>query len=363
MPDSQNGLWHRVVSWDNLVEAYFAARQNKRFKQDIMRFHQRWEENLLNIHNHLLWGSWQPGPFSVFPVFEPKPRVIEAPPFADRIVHHAIHRVVNPYFERRFIPHSYACRKDKGTHRAGMAVQRFLRRARAAWKNVYVLQCDIKKYFPSIDHDIFMNQIRRTIRDRKLLGLWEKIVFDRGVLGVGLPVGALTSQLGANAHLDPLDHHVTDDLGMGFYVRYMDDFVIIGPSKAVLWDLLNYLQAWLWEKLRLEMSRFNVYPASQGVDFAGYRIWQTHRLPRKRNTRRARKRIHRLARLCANGQNKQEALRAVTASFYGYAKFCSSAKIWQAVEEDLAATFPPAAKLAGELRNRSCYPPAHPEIV
>lgn len=343
MPRAVSGLWDEVISWDNLVGAYFDARRSKRFKTDVMRFHRQWEENLLNIHNHLVWGSWEPKPFKVFFVHEPKERVIEAPAFSDRIVHHAMHRVLSPYFERRFIRHSYACRPGKGTHWATYAVQKMLRKAKRRWGRAYVLQADISKYFPSIDHDVFMRQAARTIGDRRVLGLWEQIVRDRGVQGVGLPVGALTSQLAANVYLDPLDHHVADDLGHGLYARYMDDWVVMGPSKPALRDVLDHLRGWLWDKLRLKLSRYHIYPASKGVDFAGYRTWATHRLPRKSNAKRARRRIKRLARLCARGQDKEEALRAVKASFYGYTKFCSASTVWNEIERDLADIYSPAS--------------------
>jgi len=334
MPKTAGDLWGDIVSWDNLVAAYMNARRGKRFKPDIMRFHLNWEEELLNIHNHLIWGSWQPKPFSAFPVYEPKERLIEAPHFSDRIVHHAMHRVLEPYFERRFIHHSYACRRGKGTHAACAAVQKLIRRAQKRWGRVYVLQGDIRKYFPSIVPDILLRLVRRVIRDERVVDLWERIVRCCGPTQVGLPVGVLTSQLGANVYLDPFDHYVTDDLGYGLYVRYMDDWVILGPSKQELWKLLGHLEEWLQDNLCLRLSKYGVYPAAQGVDFAGYRTWSTHILPRKRNTKRARRRIKRLARLCALRCDKQEALRAVKASFWGYTKFCSGATTWKKVDEE-----------------------------
>jgi retron-type reverse transcriptase len=324
MPKTVDGLWEAVVSWDNLVAAYSEARKGKRYKPDVLRFSQQWEERLLNIHTHLLQGSWEPQPFAEFPIWEPKPRLIEAPRFADRVVHHALHRVVEPHFERRFIDHSYACRRGKGTHAATAAVQKLLRRCQGRWGRVYVLQADISKYFPSIRHDRFLQQVRRTIADEQVVALWERITRARGVDGVGLPIGALTSQLGANVYLDALDHHVTDDLGHGPYVRYMDDWLVMGPSKAALWRLLDYLRGWLWADLGLTLSKAHVYPASQGVDFAGYRTWATHRLPRKRTVKRARRRLKALAVAYRQGRVDRDKLRSVAASFCGYARHCDA---------------------------------------
>ncbi len=337
MPKTANNLWPEVSSWDNLVRAYHEARKGKRFKPDIMRFHRHWEEELLNIHNHLVWGSWQPSPFTSFPVYDPKPRVIEAPQFRDRVVHHALHRVVEPHFERRFIHHSYACRKGKGTHSCTANVQGMLRKAQARWGDVYVLQGDIARYFPSIDHRRLFRQITRVISDRSVLRLWWRILKPHGAEGVGIPIGALTSQLGANVYLDALDHYVTDDLGYGFYARYMDDWVIMGPSKSALWQLLDHLKSWLHHELGLVINpKSTVYPASQGINFAGYRTWNTHVLPRKANVQRARYRMRGLVKGYRQGRVAREEVRSSWASFIGYLKHCESREIRRGILEDMA---------------------------
>lgn len=318
MPKTVNGLFDEVVSWDNLLAAYHDARKGKRHKPDVSRFHRRWEERVLDLHNHLAWGSWEPSPFSAFPVFEPKHRLIEAPPFHDRVVHHAIHRVVEPHFERRFIDHSYACRKGKGTHQCIFAVQRMLRRAQAKWGDVYVLQGDIASYFPSIHQPTLIRKLERVIGDKRLMSLWRQIIDGQGDGDTGIPIGALTSQLSANVYLDSLDHYVTDDLGFGFYARYMDDWIIMGPSKSAMWALLEHLRGWLRAELHLTVNRKStVYPAARGVDFAGYRTWTTHILPRKSNVKRARVRLKAIAK-----RGDYDKLAASWASFAGYMKHC-----------------------------------------
>jgi len=337
MPITANGLWDELISWDNLVQAYQAARKSKRYKPDVLRFHRQWEERLLNIHNHLVWGSWEPQPFSAFPVYEPKERLIEAPTFADRIVHHALHRIVEPYFERRFIDHSYACRKGKGTHAACHALQRMLRRGQRQWDKVYVLQADIRRYFPHIRHDRLFRQIRRTIRDERALALWTRIIEANGTAGVGLPIGALTSQLGANIYLDTLDHHVTNHLGHGNYIRYMDDWIVLGPDKARLDGLRKELTGWLADELGLTLSKAHIYPASQGVDFAGYRTWPTHIKPRKRNVRRARRRLKQLASGRIAGQTERQRLRSSAASFAGYMRHCDGRTTIQGILREMSA--------------------------
>ncbi|TGG92547.1 alpha/beta hydrolase [Natronospirillum operosum] len=320
----QKDIWLEISSWENLLVAWQSARKGKRFKRDVLSFHQHWEEHLIDIQNRLIWGMWEPTPFASFVIYEPKQRVIEAPRFGDRVVHHALHQVVEPFFERRFIDDSYACRRGKGTHAAVASVQRHLRRAQQNWGQVYVLQADIKGYFHHIQHDRLMRQIGRVIGDKKVLHLWSKIIRYNGYNGVGLPIGSLTSQLGANIYLDALDHHCKDDLGIKHYARYMDDWVILGQSKEELHSLKDHLKYWLYRELGLSLSKWSIYPASQGVDFSGYRTWATHIKPRKRNIKNARRRLKGLASGYAAGRVGAVELRASLASYVGYTKYCES---------------------------------------
>src|SRR5690606_13337537 len=226
-------LYEQIIVFDNLWQAYLAARKGKRYRRESLRFSENLEENLINIHNHLIWGSWRPGKPREFRVFEPKWRDIQAPPFADRIVHHALVKVVEPLFEKRFIHHSYACRRGKGAQRAVWAVQKMLRRAHARHRAPYVVKGDVSKYFASINHATLFGILSRTVSCQRTLALWWRITQGYGhENGFGVPVGALTSQLVGNIVMDQFDHAIVDEAGVGDYVRYMDDFVIVAPSRA-----------------------------------------------------------------------------------------------------------------------------------
>ncbi|WP_035243981.1 reverse transcriptase/maturase family protein [Desulfonatronovibrio hydrogenovorans] len=335
MPRSVGSIYDEVADWDNLLLAWRKARAGKRYTDEVLRFSRRWEEGLLNIHNHLVWQTWEPQPLRTFCVYRPKLRLIEAPAFSDRIVHHALNNIVEPVFERRFVFDSYACRKDKGTHRAVSRIQRYLRAAHKLWGQAYVLQADISKYFPSISHSTLLTLVERGVRDRRALKLWEKII-GACRRAVGLPIGALTSQLSANIYLDKMDHHIKDDLGIRFYARYMDDWVVIGKDKSDLKGLLRYLEDWLWDNLSLGLNhKSRVYSAVQGVDFAGYRAWRTHVLPRKRNVRAARRRFKKMANLYSRGAVSLESLRSSVASFIGYAKHCQTKRTTESMLDDL----------------------------
>jgi hypothetical protein len=278
-----------------------------------------------------------PSPQREFVVFEPKRRLIQAPPFHDRVVHHALVDVVTPYFERRFIADSYACRAGKGTQRAVARVQHFLQVARRNWGDgAYVLKADISRYFASIRHDVLLAEVRRVIADPDVLWLWQRIIEGYGHAdGVGLPVGALTSQLAANIVLNRLDHIVKDDLGHRFYVRYMDDFVLMLPNKAEAQRAMQAVAA-IVASLGLALNpKTAIHPWQRGVDFCGYRTWPTHILPRKRKIRRARADFRELASLYFHGEVDRAFVRQRVMSFLAYTKHCSARRTVEGVLADL----------------------------
>lgn len=302
-----------------------------------MRFSANVEENLVNIQNHLLWRSWRPGAQREFLVKEPKLRLIQAPPFSDRVVHHALVRVVDPLFERKFIADSFACRVGKGTQAAVARAQHFLRVAkRNHGPNCYVLKADISRYFSSIRHHVLLAEVERTVRDPDVMWLWRQIISGYGhESGIGLPVGALTSQLGANIMLNKLDHHAKDQMGLKHYVRYMDDFIVVLPDKATATEVMSEL-AMEVNRLCLALNpKTAIHPWQRGLDFCGYRIWPTHVLPRKRNIKRARLSFRKLAGKYRDGLIDQEFIRQRVNSFLAYTKHCNAEKTVAGVLGDL----------------------------
>jgi len=320
MPKTHNNLYPKVCDFGNIYDAFLKARKGKRYRNDVLMFSSRLEENLIDIQNNLIWKTYSPLPFREFYVHDPKKRLIQAPAFRDRVVHHALCNVIEPLFERKFIYDSYACRRGKGTHTAVARLQRFMRKLRRNYDNFYVLKADISQYFPSINHSILMNIIQRTIRCKDTLWLIETIVSQTDQ---GLPIGALTSQLFANVYLNELDHHIKDQLGVKYYMRYMDDFVIAHPDKKYLKRLLCDIQDFLTTKLALRLNpKTRIYPYTHGVDFAGYRTWPTHILPRKRNVKRARRMFRKLMKDYARNIIDLDYIKPRLMSFLGYMKHC-----------------------------------------
>jgi len=210
-----------------------------------------------------------------------------------------------------------------------------LRSAEARWGGVYVLKADVTKYFYSIDHDILLRIVSRTIGDPDVLNVLRVLVKEADCIegNRGLPLGALTSQLLANVYLDQLDHFIKDTLGVRYYVRYMDDFILLHGDKTELWRLLAEIRDFLACELHLTLNnKTRVFPASHGVDFAGYRHWANYKLPRKRNVRRARKRFAGLSRCYADGRVDIDTVRCCVASFTGYMRHC---KGWKSAESTL----------------------------
>ncbi len=297
-------LWDRLVCWENLVLAARKAQRGKRSRVAVQSFNFEQEARLLRIRRELEAGTYRPGQFRTHQISEPKPRLISAAPYRDRVVHHALMNILEPILDRHFHPHSYACRRGKGTHAAADRLQTLM------CQNRYALQCDVRKFFPSIDHERLKATFRRLIKDRCVLWLMDLIVdhsneqepvqewfegddlFSPAERRRGLPIGNLTSQWFANWMLNDLDHFVTSGLGIGAYVRYCDDFILLHNAREAMKDAMGAVRERLAAvRLRLHEQKLFVRPVRAGLTFVGYRMWPTHRLVRKENVRRFRRRV------------------------------------------------------------------------
>lgn len=307
-------LWPGLVSFANLHTAARRALRGKRARPDACAFHGELEANVLALQRALVSGTYEPGAYRTFSIVDPKRRLISAAPFRDRVVHHALVQVLEPVFEPRFIHHSYACRTGKGTH---AALHQFVRWARATGM---VLKLDVKKYFPSIDHEVLRSLVRRAIKDPDVLALCDLIIdrsnpqepvqayfpgddlFSPLERSRGLPIGNLTSQFLANVFLDPLDHFVTDRLGLGRYLRYMDDFVVFGSDKGRLRAARGAIREHLLSlRLRLNEGKSRLRRVSEGIEFLGFVVRPDRLRLNARGVRRQRTRMRALASAYAAG--------------------------------------------------------------
>jgi hypothetical protein len=279
-------LWDRVVSFQALHAAYLRARKGKRFTPEALAFEANREGNLARLAEELESGTYRPGPYRTFTIRDPKPRLISAAPFRDRVVHHALVAAIAPVFEPAFIFDSYANRRGKGTHAA-------LRRYQA-WCRTYpfALRCDIEKFFPSIDHEILKTLLRRKLKDRRVLDLCGLIIdgsnpqpevirhfpgddlFTPSERRRGLPIGNLTSQFWQNVYLNPLDHFVKEQLRCRAYLRYVDDFILLDHDKARLRQWRTAIEEFLQSlRLRPNPSKFEVSRTRDGLNWVGFLVF------------------------------------------------------------------------------------------
>lgn len=265
-----NHLFDSLCSFENLLLAYRKARKGSGNTREAQIFHFHLETCLLDIQSQMREGKYQPGAFRYFQLRDPKARTIAVAPFRDRVVHHALINVLEPIFERKFIYHSYATRKGKGSHKAIAQAQQYLRR----WKWFY--KADIEKFFDSVDHDQLLLLLARNIKDVQVLLLAEKIIRNGGTQGKGLPIGNLTSQFLANVYLDPFDHFIKDELGIKGYLRYMDDFVLFGHSRSELKVLRDLSKNQLVSSLHLSLKGKACFLNQRinGLSFLGTRIFE-----------------------------------------------------------------------------------------
>lgn len=283
---SYNNLFTKIYSYENLYTAFLLARKHKRSKLDVLKFEQYLKENLKQLQEELIFKTYQPGIYKTFYVYDPKTRLIMAAPFRDRVVHHALCNVIEPIFDSRFIDTSFACRVDMGVDAGVDKVTEYLRETRWKFQHTYCLKCDVHHYFQSVDKDILRRLLFRRIRCKETRWLIDKVLCSTDG-NKGIPVGNLTSQLFANIYLDTLDHFVKETLKARYYVRYMDDFVILADDKAALHGVQNRIEVFLHDKLQLELNnRTSIFPVSHGIDFLGYRIFRHTKLLRKRYMKR-----------------------------------------------------------------------------
>jgi RNA-directed DNA polymerase len=292
-------LYDKVYELQNLYFAAKKAQKGKRFIHEIADFNFKLEHELLKLQKELKEKTYRHGSYHQFTICEGKKRTISAAPYKDRVVHHALCNIIEPVIEPTFIHDSYACRKGKGTHAAVERLQFFLR------KNRYAIKFDIKKYFPSIHHQILMNHLIHKIADPDVLWLIRIILdsysenSDETMLWDiprGIPIGNLTSQFFANVYLNPLDHFIKEELKFKAYIRYVDDLVLLHNDKRSLQNARSRIIEFIDKSLNLTTheEKCYVFPVSEGIDFLGYRVFRNHRVVRNGNGYRFRARMKKL---------------------------------------------------------------------
>lgn len=311
-----NNLFDKIVSLDNLYEADKRARRQKSHRPEVMLFDKNKDKLLLDLQRKLINGEYETSEYYVFKIYEPKEReIFKLPYYPDRIVHHAIMNIMEPIWVSAFIKGTYSCIRKRGIHKALKDVKFALK---DEINTQYCLKLDIRKFYPSIDHDILKTIIRKKIKDKRLLSLLDEIIES----AQGVPIGNYLSQFFANLYLTYLDHWIKEQKKVRYYFRYADDIVILGGDKQQLRDLFYNIQDYLNNKLKLNFKdNWQIFKVdSRGIDFVGYRVFHTHTLLRKRIKKKFCKKINKL--------NKKQNLDKDTykqkiCSYIGWIKYCN----------------------------------------
>ena len=283
--------YNDIISLENLLEAWQEFLKGKRGRRDVQVFERDLMKNIIELHRDLTTKTYRHSAYHAFTISDPKPRNIHKATVRDRLLHHALYRMLYPFFDRTFIADSYSCRFGGGAHKA---IDRFRHYGRSISRNhtqtAWVLKCDVKKFFASIDQQILINIACRYISDTDIITLISEIVgsFHSTEKGKGLPLGNLTSQLLVNVYMNEFDQFVKHKLNAKHYIRYADDFVILHEDKDVLGEMLLKIQSFLKERLKLSLHPNKVYikTIASGVDFLGWVHFPHHRVLRTVTKRR-----------------------------------------------------------------------------
>jgi len=278
--------FEELIDIENLLVAWQEFLKGKRNKQDVQEFQFHLMDNILSLHRDLINRNYRHGNYYRFTMNDPKRRIIHKALVRDRLLHHAIYRKLYPFFDTTFTSDSFSCRISKGTHKA---INRFREFSRIVSKNntktCWILKCDIKKFFASIDQAILIKLLDERIKDKKIIVLLKEIItsFNSDKQGIGLPLGNLTSQLFSNVYMNEFDQFVKHNLKIKYYIRYADDFVVLSEDKQYLEDLIFSIKEFLGTKLKLTLHPDKIYIKTlhSGVDFLGWVHFFDHRVLRK----------------------------------------------------------------------------------
>ncbi|RCJ18469.1 RNA-dependent DNA polymerase [Nostoc minutum NIES-26] len=342
-------LYPEIIDFENILIASRQAQRGKRFRDNVLDFNYNLETELIRLQKQLTDKTYQPGAYRTFHLINPKSRLISAAPYRDRVVHHALCNIIVPIFERTFIDNSYANRLGFGTHRALKKFTTFARKSR------YVLQCDIKKYFPSIDHITLKQLIRRKIKCSDTLWLIETIINNSNEQEIvidyfpgdnllvpvtrkkGLPIGNLTSQFFANIYLNGFDHFIKEQLKISKYVRYVDDFALFSDDKELLADARLKIEAYLGElRLKIHPVKSQLFETRIGATFLGFRVFSDRIRVRNTNLHHARRRLKRLQIDYAQGRLE---LKQVTQSIKSWVAHLEHGDTWQLRQQIFTSLF------------------------
>ncbi len=331
-------LFIKIISVSNLFTAWSEFKRDKIKKNDVSSFAVSLEEELFNLHHLLKSDQYKHDKYTAFYVHDPKLRSIHKAKVIDRVFHHALVRIIEPIFDKGFIFDSYSSRKNKGTYEAGKRFRKF------AWKiscqntkTVWILKCDIRKFFDSVDHDILIGLLLQKIKDEKVTKLLIQIIKSfQSQPDKGIPLGNLTSQLFSNVYMNPLDNFIKRNLGVKHYIRYADDFVALSDDRQYLENILDKIDYFLKTELKLNLhpSKVSFVKWHEGIDFLGFVHFPYHSVIRTKTKRRIISKM-KIARIKLEKELiSPHQYNQILQSYLGRLKHCCSKKICEKLLSD-----------------------------
>ena len=313
-------IFDKVISLENLRLADEKARKGKLHSYGVKVHDKNRDANLLALHESLKNGTSKTSKYHIFKIYEPKEReIFRLPYYPDRILHHAIMNILEPIWVSVFNKNTYSCIKNRGIHACAKDVKHALKQDPDGTR--YCLKIDVRKFYPSINHEILKQVVRRKIKDSRLLALLDEIIDS---VPSGVPIGNYLSQYFANLFMAYFDHWLKETKGVKYYWRYADDIVILAPNKDVLHSLLHEIRAYLRDNLNLKVKRnYQVFPVdSRGIDFLGYVFYHSHTLLRKSIKQKLCRRVAKLNKRKVAPTKEQ--YKQQICSWWGWCKYCDS---------------------------------------
>jgi retron-type reverse transcriptase len=327
-------MYNYIISIENLCAAWQEFIRDKKSKRDVAEFSLNLSKNIFQLHKELQTKTYRHGAYEAFSINDPKPRSIHKATVRDRLLHHAIYRGLYRHFDQKFIYDSYSCRQEKGTHKALNRFRHFARKVSKSNSRIcWVLKCDIRKFFASIDQAVLIEIVKRHLSDTDVIWLLERVVesFSSTGPGKGLPLGNLTSQLLVNVHMNEFDQYMKHELKQKYYIRYADDFVIMDHDKAALIEILPKIEHFLKNRLKLTLHSDKIFlqTATSGVDFLGWVHFLDHRVLRTATKKRMFRNLQAKQNTSNNASNKV----ATVQSYLGLMKHGNAWKLRREVQK------------------------------
>lgn len=339
-----NITYNDVINYDNLQGANIDAMKSKTERNEVIRFNMDLDENMISLYRDLRDRNYRPQGYRLIYITVPKKRLIMALQYRDRVLQWALYRLLNPMYERTYINDSYGCRKDKGREKAAARLQYWLRQTDRKPERYYYLKLDISKFFYRVDHETLLNILKKKIKDKVLLDLLDTIINsskrafglplgvdpseitpDQMLYDKGMPIGNLTSQMFANIYLNELDQFAKHELKLHYYVRYMDDVIILYNDYKELVEIKEKIEAFLLDKLKLNLnSKTVINPTTHNIDFVGFLINKYEIRLRKATIQRMNTRIKYVIKAYEVGEMTSKEVNAVMQSYFGLVSHCTN---------------------------------------